>query len=160
MLWLVNTAEDILLKTSVCNQTKCRLKEQRLLLSVGEAVVHERIMVLWHCLWMLLLPSTWSPSAHAKYSSPPEVVIPLRVTDTSRYGISPDWLSYSLRFGGRRHIITMKHTKYFISRNFLLVTYSGKGNLLAEQPSVQSDYYLHGFIYMETQSPPSLLTPV
>ncbi|XP_037067592.1 disintegrin and metalloproteinase domain-containing protein 26A-like [Peromyscus leucopus] len=109
-------------------------------------------MFLQLCLWMLLLLSVWSPTAHARYSSPPEVVIPLRVTDPSRLDISPDWLCYSLRFGGERHIITMKPTKYFISRNFLLFTYNDRGDLLVEQPFVQNDCYYHGYVDKEPES--------
>ncbi|CAH6787248.1 disintegrin and metalloproteinase domain-containing protein 26A [Phodopus roborovskii] len=101
-------------------------------------------MVLQLCLWMVLFLSTWSPTGHAKYNSPPEVVIPLRVTDTSRHDASPDWLSYSLHFGGERHIINMKPTKYFISRNFLLFTYTDQDDIIAEQPFVQTDCYYHG----------------
>ncbi|XP_006971007.3 disintegrin and metalloproteinase domain-containing protein 26A-like isoform X1 [Peromyscus maniculatus bairdii] len=109
-------------------------------------------MFLQLCLWTLLLLSAWSPTAHARYSSPPEVVIPLRVTDPSRQDMSPDWLSYSLRFGGERHIITMKPTKYFISKNFLLFTYNDKGDLLEEQPFVQKDCYYHGHVDGEPES--------
>ncbi|XP_028736955.2 disintegrin and metalloproteinase domain-containing protein 26A-like [Peromyscus leucopus] len=109
-------------------------------------------MFLQLCLWMLLLLSVWSPTAHARYSSPPEVVIPLRVTDPSTHDVSPDWLCYSLRFGGERHIITMKPTKYFVSRNFLLFTYNDKGDLLEEQPFVQKDCYYHGYVDGEPES--------
>ncbi|XP_051038191.1 disintegrin and metalloproteinase domain-containing protein 26A-like [Phodopus roborovskii] len=113
-------------------------------MTVDEVLVHERIMVFQFCLWMMLFLSTWSPTGHAKYNSPPEVVIPLRVTDTNRLNTSTGWLSYSLQFGRDRHIITMKPTKYFISRNFLLFTYTDQGDLLAEQPFVQTDCYYHG----------------
>ncbi|XP_040587806.1 disintegrin and metalloproteinase domain-containing protein 26A-like [Mesocricetus auratus] len=95
-------------------------------------------------LWMVLLLSTWYPTGHAVYSSPPEVVIPLRINGISRHDTSPDMLSYSLHIGGERHIITMKPTKYFISRNFLLLTYTEQGDLLAEEPFVQTDCYYHG----------------
>ncbi|XP_027246826.1 disintegrin and metalloproteinase domain-containing protein 26A [Cricetulus griseus] len=101
-------------------------------------------MILQLCLWMVLFLSTWSPNGHTKYSSPPEVVIPLRVTDTNRLNTSTGWLSYSLHVGGQRHIITMKPTKYFISRNFLLLTYTDQGGLLTEQPFVKTDCYYHG----------------
>ncbi|XP_059100822.1 disintegrin and metalloproteinase domain-containing protein 26A-like [Peromyscus eremicus] len=109
-------------------------------------------MFLQLCLWMLLLLSAWSPTVHARYSSPPEVVIPLRITDPSTHDVSPDWLSYSLRFGGERHIITMKPTKYFVSRNFLLFTYTDQDDLLVEQPFVQNDCYYHGYVDGEPES--------
>ncbi|XP_021515582.2 disintegrin and metalloproteinase domain-containing protein 26A-like [Meriones unguiculatus] len=102
-------------------------------------------MFLQFCLYILLFPSAWSSTGHSKYSSPPEVVIPLRATDTQKH-ISPDWLSYSLHFGGQRHIIIMKSNKNFISRNFLLFTYSDQGDLLSDQPFVQNDCYYHGYV--------------
>ncbi|XP_040587837.1 disintegrin and metalloproteinase domain-containing protein 26A-like [Mesocricetus auratus] len=101
-------------------------------------------MVLQLCLWIVLFLSTWAPTRHAEYSSPPEVVISLRVTDANRLNTSSGWLSYSLQFGRDKHIITVKRTKYFISRNFLLFTYTDQGDLLAEQPFVQTDCYYHG----------------
>ncbi|KAL6030936.1 hypothetical protein STEG23_001366 [Scotinomys teguina] len=112
---------------------------------MGEALVQKRSMYLQLCLCMLLLLSAWSPTAYARYSGPPEVVIPLRVTD-------PDWFSYSLRLGGERHIIIMKPTKHFISKNFLLFTYNDEGELLVEQPFVQSDCYYHGYVDGEPES--------
>ncbi|KAL1772755.1 disintegrin and metalloproteinase domain-containing protein 26A-like [Sigmodon hispidus] len=70
----------------------------------------------------------------------------------TRHDIYPDWLSYSLRFGGERHIITMKPTKSFISRNFLLLTYSDQGDLIEEQPFVQCDCYYHGDVDGDPES--------
>ncbi|KAL1773208.1 disintegrin and metalloproteinase domain-containing protein 26A-like [Sigmodon hispidus] len=104
------------------------------------------------CLWMLLLLSAFSPTGHARYSNPPEIVIPLRVTNPSKHDIYPDWLFYSLRFGGERHIITMKPTKSFISRNFLLLTYTDQGDLIEEQPFVQNDCYYHGDVDGDPES--------
>ncbi|OBS75969.1 hypothetical protein A6R68_17579, partial [Neotoma lepida] len=46
----------------------------------------------------------------------------------------------------------MKPTKYFISRNFLLFTYTDEGDLLAEQPFVQNDCYYHGYVDEEPES--------
>ncbi|XP_050003222.1 disintegrin and metalloproteinase domain-containing protein 26A-like [Alexandromys fortis] len=116
-------------------------------MTVDEVLVHDKIMVLQFCLWMLQFLPAWSPTVHAKYNSPPEIVIPVRVTDTAGgHNSSLGWLSYGLRFGGERHIITMKRTKYFISRNFLLLTYTDQGDLRGEQPFVRSDCYYHGHV--------------
>ncbi|XP_052018847.1 disintegrin and metalloproteinase domain-containing protein 26A-like [Apodemus sylvaticus] len=103
-------------------------------------------MFLKFCLWKMFFFSAWSPTGHAKYSSLPEVVIPLRVAVTSRNTISSGWLSYSLHVGGQRHIITMKPKKNLISRNFRLFTYTQQGKLLEEQPFVQTDCYYHGYV--------------
>ncbi|XP_013207430.1 disintegrin and metalloproteinase domain-containing protein 26A-like [Microtus ochrogaster] len=109
-------------------------------------------MVLQFCLWMLQFLPAWSPTVHAKYSSPPEVVIPVRVTDPGRHNSSLGWLSYGLRFGGERHILTMKPMTNLISRNFLLFTYTDQGDLLAEQPFVKNDCYYHGYVDRDPES--------
>ncbi|XP_052018608.1 disintegrin and metalloproteinase domain-containing protein 26A-like [Apodemus sylvaticus] len=104
------------------------------------------------CVWEMFFLSAWSPTGHAEYSSLPEVVIPLRVAVTSRSTISPSWLSYSLHIGGQRHIITMKPKKNLISRNFRLFTYTQQGDLLEEQPFVQTDCYYHGYVDEDPES--------
>ncbi|XP_076769876.1 disintegrin and metalloproteinase domain-containing protein 26A-like [Arvicanthis niloticus] len=119
---------------------------------MGEALVHKKNMFFKFCLWKMFFLSAWSPTGHAKYSSLPEVVIPLRVKVTGRNNISPGWLSYSLHIGGQRHIITMKPKKNLISRNFLLLTYSDQGDLLEEQPFVQNDCYYHGYVDEDPES--------
>ncbi|XP_028642091.1 disintegrin and metalloproteinase domain-containing protein 26A-like isoform X2 [Grammomys surdaster] len=103
-------------------------------------------------LWKMFFFSAWSPTGHAKYSSLPEVVIPLRVNVSSRNNISRAWLSYSLHIRGQRHIITMKPKKNLISRNFLLLTYSDQGDPLEEQPFVQNDCYYHGYVDEDPES--------
>ncbi|XP_052018617.1 disintegrin and metalloproteinase domain-containing protein 26A-like isoform X2 [Apodemus sylvaticus] len=109
-------------------------------------------MFLKFCLWKMFFFSAWSPTGHAEYSSLPEVVIPLRVAVTSRNTISSGWLSYSLHVGGQRHIITMKPKKNLISRNFRLFTYTQQGDLLEEQPFVQTDCYYHGYVDEDPES--------
>nr|XP_021483879.1 disintegrin and metalloproteinase domain-containing protein 26A-like [Meriones unguiculatus] len=123
--------------------------------TVVNVLVHKRIM-FW--LWKVLFLSTWSTTGHAKYSSPIEVVIPFRVTDSMRHNSSPGWLSYSLYFGGERHIITMKPKKNLISRNFLLLTYNNQGDILSEQPFVQDDCYYHGYVDEDPESIVALTT--
>ncbi|XP_021025961.2 disintegrin and metalloproteinase domain-containing protein 26A-like [Mus caroli] len=118
----------------------------------AKALVHKRNMFLKFCMWTMFFLCAWSPIGHAKYSSLPEVVIPLRVTVTRGNNISPGWLSYSLNIGGQRHIITMKPKKNLISRNFLLFTYSDQGDLLVEQPFVQNDCYYYGYVDEDPES--------
>uniref|UniRef100_A0A8C6G724 A disintegrin and metallopeptidase domain 34 n=1 Tax=Mus spicilegus TaxID=10103 RepID=A0A8C6G724_MUSSI len=118
----------------------------------AKVLVHKRNMFLKFCLWKMLFFSAYSPIGHTKYSSLPEVVIPLRVTVTRGNNISPGWLSYSLNIGGQRHIITMKPKKNLISKNFFLYTYSDQGDLLEEQPFVQNDCYYHGYVDEDPES--------
>lgn len=138
---------------------KVQTKRAKASLSVGEVVVHERIMVLQHCLWMLLLLSTWSPTAHAEYSSPPEVVIPLRVTDTTRH-ISPDWLSYIACALEEGDILSPWNT-----RNTLYQETSYWSPTVTKETSLQNNLLCEVTattmaIYVEIQTPLSLLIPV
>ncbi|EDL35531.1 mCG114742, partial [Mus musculus] len=109
-------------------------------------------MFLKFCLWTMFFFSAWSPIGHAKYSSLPEVVTPLRVTVTRGNNTSPGWLSYSLNIGGQRHIITMKPKKNLMSRNLILLTYTQQGDLLEQRPFVPNDCYYHGYVDEDPES--------
>ncbi|MBZ3877606.1 Disintegrin and metalloproteinase domain-containing protein 25 [Sciurus carolinensis] len=127
-------------------------------MAVGEALVHVRITVLQLCLGTLLFLSGWAQSGHSQHQSPPETVIPLRITVTNR-GMRPaNWLSYSLHFGGQRHIIHMKTKKLLVSKPFSVFTYTDQGALLEEQPFVQSDCYYHGYVEGDPESLVALST--
>uniref|UniRef100_A0A8D2CZ08 Uncharacterized protein n=1 Tax=Sciurus vulgaris TaxID=55149 RepID=A0A8D2CZ08_SCIVU len=116
------------------------------------ALVHVRITVLQLCLGTLLFLSGWAQIGHCQHRSPPEVVIPLRITGTKRGMRPPDWLSYSLNFGGQRHIIHMKAKKLLVSKPFSVFTYTNQGALLEDHPFVQSDCYYHGYVEGDPQS--------
>jgi hypothetical protein len=126
-------------------------------MALGEALVHVRVTFLQLGLDVLLF-SGWSHSVPAQYHSPPEVVIPLRLTDTSRGMKTPDWLSYSLHFGGQRHFVHMKAKKLLISRHLSVFTYTDQGALLEDQPYVQNDCYYHGYVEGDPESLVALST--
>ncbi|XP_020034930.2 disintegrin and metalloproteinase domain-containing protein 25-like [Castor canadensis] len=126
-------------------------------MALGEALVHVRVTFLQLGLDVLLF-SGWSHSVPAQYHSPPEVVIPLRLTGTSRGMKTPDWLSYSLHFGGQRHFVHMKAKKLLISRHLSVFTYTDQGALLEDQPYVQNDCYYHGYVEGDPQSLVALST--
>ncbi|EGV99927.1 Disintegrin and metalloproteinase domain-containing protein 25 [Cricetulus griseus] len=62
------------------------------------------------------------------------------------------WLTYSLHFGGQRHVIYMKANKFFMSRHLSVFTYTDQGSLHKEQPFVQKDCYYHGYMDGDPES--------
>ncbi|KAM4802168.1 disintegrin and metalloproteinase domain-containing protein 25-like [Urocitellus parryii] len=127
-------------------------------MAVGEALVHMRITLLKLCLSILLFLSGWAQIGHSQHHSLPEVVIPLRITGTHRVMRPPDWISYSLYFGGEKHIVHMKAKKLLVSKPFSVFTYTDQGALLEDHPFVQSDCYYDGFVEGDPESLVSLST--
>lgn len=117
-----------------------------------------RITLLW--LWLSILPFlfSWLQTGHSQYSGPPEVVIPLRVTGTDRGMNAPGWLSYSLHFGGQRHIVHMKAKKLLVARNLPVFTYTDQGALLEDHPFVPDNCYYHGHVEGDPESSVALNT--
>ncbi|XP_073909545.1 disintegrin and metalloproteinase domain-containing protein 25-like [Castor canadensis] len=128
------------------------------MMALGQALVHLRITLLHLWLGVLLLLSGWSQSAHIQHHSPPEVVIPLRVTGTSKDMGTQNWLSYSLHFGGQRYFVHMKAKKLLVSKHLSVFTYTDQGALLEDQPYVQNDCYYHGYVEGNPESLVALST--
>ncbi|KAL1772760.1 disintegrin and metalloproteinase domain-containing protein 24, partial [Sigmodon hispidus] len=126
--------------------------------AMSEALVHVRIGLLQVWLRVLLFPSIWPLTWCAEFKSLPEVVIPLRVAVPSRDMRLAGWKSYSLHFGGQRHIIFMKASNFLVSRHLSVFTYSDQGVLLEDQPFVQSDCYYLGFVQGNPDSMVALTT--
>ncbi|XP_012879221.1 PREDICTED: disintegrin and metalloproteinase domain-containing protein 29 [Dipodomys ordii] len=87
-----------------------------------------------------------------KYHYPPEVAIPLRLSDTDRRMKIPGWISYSLHIEGQRHIIHMKAKKNLIVKNLPVFTYTDQGTLLEDYPHVQDNCYYYGFVEGDPKS--------
>ncbi|XP_012382687.2 disintegrin and metalloproteinase domain-containing protein 21-like [Dasypus novemcinctus] len=102
------------------------------------------LLLLW--LGVFLSLSGLSQSRASQYLSSPEVVIPWKVTNMGRGKKAPVWLSYSLQFGGQRHIVHMRVKKLLVSRHFPVFTYTEQHALLQDQPFVQDDCYYHGYV--------------
>ncbi|XP_053457267.1 disintegrin and metalloproteinase domain-containing protein 21 [Nycticebus coucang] len=102
------------------------------------------LLLLW--LGVSLYPSGLSQAGPIQHLSSPEVVIPLKVTSRSRGANIPGWLSYSLLFGGQRHIVHMKVKKFLVSRHFPVFTYTEQHALLEDWPFVPDDCYYHGYV--------------
>uniref|UniRef100_A0A8C5W4L3 ADAM metallopeptidase domain 29 n=1 Tax=Microcebus murinus TaxID=30608 RepID=A0A8C5W4L3_MICMU len=117
-----------------------------------------KILLLLHWLGVFLSCYGYTQAEYPQYHSPPEVVIPLKVTGTDRGINAPGWLSYSLHFGGQKHIIHMKVKKILLSKHLSVFTYTDQGALLEDQPFVQNDCYYHGYVEGDTESLVALST--
>lgn len=125
---------------------------------MSEDPVHVRITLLQVWLRVLLFPSIWPLTWCAEFKSLPEVVIPLRVTVSSRNMSLAGWKSYSLHFGGQRHIISMKPQSFLVSSHLSVFTYSDQGDLIEDRPFVQKDCYYFGFVEGNPESMVALIT--
>ncbi|XP_008153475.3 disintegrin and metalloproteinase domain-containing protein 29 [Eptesicus fuscus] len=115
-------------------------------------------MLLLHWVGVFLSFSGHIWAEHPQHHSPPEVVIPLRITSTGLSMKFPGWLCYGMHFGGERHIVYMKVKKHLLSRHFPVFTYSDQGALLEDQPFVQNDCYYHGYVEGDPESLVALST--
>ncbi|EDL02716.1 disintegrin and metalloproteinase domain-containing protein 21 preproprotein [Mus musculus] len=99
-------------------------------------------------LWLKALPSLidLSQTGSTQYLSSPEVVIPLKVTSRARGAKNSEWLSYSLVFGGRRHVVHMRVKKLLVSTHIPVLTYTEEHTPLSDYPFVPSDCYYHGYV--------------
>ncbi|XP_036697950.1 disintegrin and metalloproteinase domain-containing protein 21-like [Balaenoptera musculus] len=124
---------------------------------IGEARVSMRVVVL---LWLevSLFPSGLSQARHSQSLSSPDVVIPLKVTNRGRGANAPGWLSYSLQFGGRRHVVHMRVKKILVSRPLPVFTYTEEHALRQDHPFVPNDCYFHGYVEGVPESLVSLST--
>ncbi|XP_006884857.1 PREDICTED: disintegrin and metalloproteinase domain-containing protein 20-like [Elephantulus edwardii] len=117
------------------------------------------IRVIFVLLW---LGESLSIRGHSQVKSSnhftsPETVIPLKVTGRGR-NPRAGWLSYSLRFGGQKHIIHMKVKKILVSRHIPVFTYTDQYALHEDQPFIQDDCYFHGYVEGDYESLVALST--
>ncbi|XP_051025434.1 disintegrin and metalloproteinase domain-containing protein 24-like [Acomys russatus] len=116
------------------------------MVAMSEALVHAKMTLLHIWLKMLFFPSVWPLIWCVEYKSLPEVVTPLRVTVSNRDKSLGGWMSYSLYFGGQRHIISVKSSNFLISRQLSVFTHNDQGDLFEDKPFVQNDCYYLGFV--------------
>ncbi|XP_007940526.2 disintegrin and metalloproteinase domain-containing protein 20-like [Orycteropus afer afer] len=115
-------------------------------MAVGEALVYLRVIPLLLWLGATLSISGHSQATPSQHFTSPEVVIPLKVTGRGRGAWPPGSLSYSLRFGGQRHIVHMRVKKILISKHLPVFTYTDQRALCEDQPFFQDDCYYHGYV--------------
>ncbi|ELW65208.1 disintegrin and metalloproteinase domain-containing protein 21 [Tupaia chinensis] len=118
----------------------------------GEALgcEHTALLLLW--LGACLCLCGWPQIGNCQHHSPPEVVIPVRVSGRGRVMKSPGWVSYSLHFGGQRHVIHMKPKKFLVSSSLSLFTYTDQGALVEDHPFVRDDCYYYGYVEGDPES--------
>ncbi|XP_020042799.2 disintegrin and metalloproteinase domain-containing protein 21-like [Castor canadensis] len=120
-------------------------------MAVHVSLEQVKITLLLLYLWPFLFLSGWPHQAgYGESHSPPEVVIPLRVTERGMK--APNWITYSLHLEGKRYIIHLKAKKFFVYRDLSVFTYNDQGALLEDQPFVQNDCYYHGYVEGDPES--------
>ncbi|XP_075860013.1 disintegrin and metalloproteinase domain-containing protein 20 [Microcebus murinus] len=115
-------------------------------MAVGETLLYLRATLL--LLWLEVSLSSYghSQARPSQHLTSPEVVIPLRVISKGRGAKAPGWVSYSLRFGGQRHIIHMKVKKLLVSTPLPVFTYTEQDALLQDQPFIPDDCFYDGYV--------------
>ncbi|XP_045410665.1 disintegrin and metalloproteinase domain-containing protein 20 [Lemur catta] len=115
-------------------------------MAVGETLLYLRATVL--LLWLEVSLFTYGPSeaGPSQHFTSPEVVIPLRVISKGRGAKALGWLSYSLQFGGQRHIVHLKLKKLLVSTHLSVFTYTEQDTLVQDQPFIRDDCYYDGYV--------------
>ncbi|XP_047405604.1 disintegrin and metalloproteinase domain-containing protein 29 [Sciurus carolinensis] len=117
-----------------------------------EALLYTRILLLFDWFGVSWSFSGLTQAEHPQYHSRPEVVIPLKVTATAGRMRPPGWVSYSLHFGGQRHIVHIKAKKLLLYEHLPVFTYTEQGALLEDHPFIQNDCYYHGYVEGDPES--------
>ncbi|XP_014439466.1 disintegrin and metalloproteinase domain-containing protein 21-like [Tupaia chinensis] len=104
-------------------------------------------VALWlPVLWAVLSPVYCSHAPPGWRFTSSEVVIPRKVPHRMGRFETPDPLSYSLRFGGQRHVIHMNLKKNLLPRHFPVITDNDQGAMQEGYPFVPQDCYYYGYL--------------
>ncbi|XP_004614764.2 disintegrin and metalloproteinase domain-containing protein 21-like [Sorex araneus] len=114
------------------------------------------LLLLW--LKVFLLLGGWFPTVSSQSQGPPEVTIPLKITDPNSGTKPTDWISYSLKFEGQRHVVRMKVIKHLLARHMPVFTYTDQGALREDYPFIQDNCYYYGYMDGDPKSQVSLNT--
>uniref|UniRef100_A0A2K5HHL0 ADAM metallopeptidase domain 21 n=1 Tax=Colobus angolensis palliatus TaxID=336983 RepID=A0A2K5HHL0_COLAP len=115
-------------------------------MAVDGTLVYIRVTLLLLWLEVFLSISGYCQAGPSQHFTSPEVVIPLKVISRGRSAKAPVWLSYSLQFGGQRHVVHMRVKKLLVSRHLPVFTYTDEHALLEDQPFIPDDCYYHGYL--------------
>ncbi|XP_032965430.1 disintegrin and metalloproteinase domain-containing protein 21-like [Rhinolophus ferrumequinum] len=115
-------------------------------MQLAEGQVTLRTPLLLLGLWVALSPVQCSQGRPSWRYISSEVVIPRKETHRGRGVPMLGWLSYSLHFGGQRHVIHMRRKKLFWPRHLLLMTQDDQGALQIDDPFVPLDCYYLGYL--------------
>ncbi|KAM8948711.1 disintegrin and metalloproteinase domain-containing protein 21-like [Lycaon pictus] len=105
-----------------------------------------RGLLLLLVLWVRLAPAQGSQGRPSWRYVSSEMVIPRKELHHGKGIQMPGWLSYSLRFGGKRHVIHMRRKKLFWSRHLLVMTQDDQGALQMDYPFIPPDCYYLGYL--------------
>ena len=94
-------------------------------------------------LWSVLATVQCSPDRPAWRYISTEVVVPRKEPHQGKGAPVLGWLSYSLRFGGQRHVIRMRR-KRLLWPGYLMMTQDDQGVLQTDHPFVPEDCYYFG----------------
>ncbi|XP_058596526.1 disintegrin and metalloproteinase domain-containing protein 21-like [Neofelis nebulosa] len=113
---------------------------------LAEDQVTLRAPLLLFALWALLAPVQGSQGRPSWRYISSEVVIPKKELHHGKGVQMPGWLSYSLHFGGKSHVIHMRHKKLFWSRHLLMMTQDDQGALQMDYLFIPPDCYYLGYL--------------
>ncbi|XP_023557519.1 disintegrin and metalloproteinase domain-containing protein 20-like [Octodon degus] len=97
-------------------------------------------------IWAVLSPICCSQDPPRWRFTSSEVVIPRKVPHRMDGSKTPDQLSYSMRFRGRRHVIHMKLKKNLLPEHFPVLTNNDQGAMQEDYPFVPRDCYYYSYL--------------
>ncbi|KAK2104950.1 hypothetical protein P7K49_018806 [Saguinus oedipus] len=112
----------------------------------AEVQVALRATLLLLGLWAPLAPVRCSQGHPSWHYGSSEVVIPQRETQRGKGLQFPGWLSYSLHFGGERHVLHMRRKHLLWPRHLLVTTQDDQGVLQMDYPYIPADCYYLGYL--------------
>ncbi|XP_008682191.2 disintegrin and metalloproteinase domain-containing protein 29-like [Ursus maritimus] len=115
-------------------------------MGLAEGQVTMRVLLLLLVLWAGLAPVRGSQGRPSWRYISSEVVIPRKELHHGKGIQMPGWLSYSLHFGGKRHVIHMRRKKLFWSRHLLMMTQDDQEALQMDYPFIPPDCYYLGYL--------------
>ncbi|KAM5302051.1 disintegrin and metalloproteinase domain-containing protein 21-like [Glossophaga mutica] len=112
----------------------------------AEGSVTLRMSLLLLGLWVVLAPALHSQGHPSWRYISSEVVIPRKELHHGKGIQTPGWLSYSLSFGGQRHVIHMRRKRLFWPQHLVMMTQDDQGVLQVDYPFVPLDCYYFGYL--------------
>ncbi|XP_070267496.1 disintegrin and metalloproteinase domain-containing protein 21-like [Myotis yumanensis] len=113
-------------------------------LAGGPVTLRRHLLLLG--LWVLLAPTQCSQGRPSWRYISSEVVIPTKELHHSKAVRAAGWLSYSLRFGGQRHVLHMRRKRLFWPGQLVMMTQDDQGALQVDYPFVPLDCYYLGYL--------------
>ncbi|XP_027994643.2 disintegrin and metalloproteinase domain-containing protein 21-like [Eptesicus fuscus] len=113
---------------------------------LAEGPVTLRTPILLLGLWVVLGPAQCSEGHPSWRYISSEVVIPRKELHHGKAVLAAGWLSYSLRFGGQRHVLHMRRKRLFWPGQLVVMTQDDQGALQVDYPYFPLDCYYLGYL--------------